>query len=86
MNINNNGVFLAKAVSHILIEIKLNQQLAQPEQRSTLQWEFVTKSRDGTALKQERCFNVDFREAMSAGEHARWGYANYFQLSKLYCF
>ena len=24
--------------------------------------------------------------AMSAGEHALWGYANYFQLSKFYCF
>ena len=27
-----------------------------------------------------------FKGAMSAGEHALWGYANYFQLSKFYCF
>ena len=72
MNKNNHGVFLVKAVSHILTEVKLHQPLAQPEQRSTLQWEFVTKTRHGTALKPERCFDVDFREAMSAGEHARW--------------
>ena len=27
-----------------------------------------------------------FKGAMSAGEHAHWGYANYFHLSKFYCF
>ena len=35
-------------------------------------------------------FNLRFftvvKGAMSAGEHALWGYANYFQLSKFYCF
>ena len=30
--------------------------------------------------------NFKLKGIMSAGEHARWGYANYFQLSKFYCF
>ena len=29
---------------------------------------------------------MGFKGAMSAGELPRWGYANYFQLSKFYCF
>ena len=28
----------------------------------------------------------DIKGAMSAAERALWGYANYFQLSKFYCF